>query len=71
MFTWDAATREGLCGWVKNLPDGRVEILAEGETAALQRFEFHLRSGPRGSRVIDVDVSEEAAAGTTTSFDIE
>jgi acylphosphatase len=71
MFAWEAATREGLDGWVRNLPDGRVEILAEGETEAVQRFERQVRSGPRGSRVDDVAVAEQGIIGTRTSFEIQ
>ena len=43
--------REGLHGWVRNLPDGRVEIAAEGDAEALERFERAVRQGPRGARV--------------------
>ena len=47
-FTQDAALREGVTGWVRNLPDGRVEALVEGEEA-VTRLERALRSGPRGA----------------------
>ena len=46
-----AAARSGIDGWVRNLPDGRVEIAAEGEADALERFEREVRQGPRGARV--------------------
>src|SRR5262249_22503601 len=49
-FTEAAASREGLSGWVQNLPDGRVEILAEGEAEAVERFEHKVRHGPPGAR---------------------
>ena len=39
-FAQAAAAREGLHGFVRNLPDGRVEISAEGEREALERFEI-------------------------------
>jgi acylphosphatase len=54
---WQAAI-EGLHGWVRNLPDGRVEITAEGDAEALQRFEQHLRHGPPGARVTGIDVED-------------
>ena len=38
-FTQDAALREGFTGWVRNLPDGRVEALVEGEAEAVTRVE--------------------------------
>ena len=68
VFTWTAATREGLHGWVRNLPDGRVEISAEGEAEALQRFERHVRQGPPGAKVDHVDATDEGARGNDTGF---
>lgn len=62
-FTQDAATREGATGWVRNLPDGRVEALVEGEDDAVTRVERALRSGPRGARVEDVAVDDEEVGG--------
>src|SRR5688572_20913803 len=50
-FTKDVADREGVNGWVRNLPDGRVEALVEGDVDAVTRVERALRMGPRGARV--------------------
>lgn len=69
-FAWDAATREGVGGWVRNLPDGRVEAYAEGEVEAVTRFERQLRRGPPGARVHDVDAATEPASGAHTGFAI-
>ena len=54
-FTQDAAVREGVYGWVRNTPDGRVEIEAEGEAEAVERFEHRISHGPPGARVDHVD----------------
>jgi acylphosphatase len=62
-FTQDAASREGVTGWVRNLPDGRVEALVEGEAEAVTRVERALRSGPRGARVDDVSVDDQEPGG--------
>jgi acylphosphatase len=70
-FARDAAAREGVTGWVRNLPDGRVEAWVEGETDAVTRVEAALRSGPRGSHVEDVDVDLEAATGRYAGFSIK
>jgi acylphosphatase len=67
-FTETAALREGLHGWVRNLPDGRVEVLAEGDADALQRFERHLRHGPPAARVEHVEVDDTTPAGRDTGF---
>jgi len=70
-FAESAAMREGLHGWVRNLPDGRVEIAAEGDADALERFERHVRHGPPGARVDDVEVDHQAPTGRTTGFAIK
>jgi acylphosphatase len=67
-FTRDAADREGVHGWVRNLPDGRVEANAEGDADALERFERALRHGPRGARVDEVEVDAIAPTGRDTGF---
>ncbi len=49
----------GLCGWVRNLPDGRVEVFAQGEPSALRELEKDLWQGPSLARVEDVEVFQE------------
>jgi acylphosphatase len=44
----------GLCGYARNLPDGRVEVLACGETAALRQLQDWLWQGPPAAEVTDV-----------------
>ena len=56
--------------FVRNLPDGRVEIAAEGDGEALERFERHVRHGPPGARVERVDVDESAPDGRHAGFSI-
>ena len=70
-FTQNAAVREGVAGWVENLPDGRVEVFVEGDQEAVTRVERRIRSGPRGARVEDVYVQDEEAAGTLKGFTIK
>ena len=62
-FTQDTASREGVTGWVRNLPDGRVEALVEGDDEAVTRVERAIRSGPRGARVDEVFVDAEEPGG--------
>ncbi|HLJ61860.1 MAG TPA: acylphosphatase [bacterium] len=53
-FTQHAARRLGLDGYVRNLPDGRVEVFAEGGRRALESLVSTLRQGPAGAWVRDV-----------------
>ena len=62
-FTEEAALREGIDGWVCNLPDGRVEVAAEGDGEAMARFERSLRHGPPAARVDHVDITENVPSG--------
>ena len=57
-FVVRAAMGLGLRGVARNLPDGDVEVLAEGEDASLDHLERELERGSPGSRVDHVDKSE-------------
>ena len=56
-FTVKQADRFGLTGFVKNLPDGRVFVFAEGEKEIIQQFKTDLEKGPRFSRVENVEIN--------------
>lgn len=58
----------GLAGWARNLPDGRVEILAEGEEANLRALADWCRSGPILARVDRMETSEESPTGEFSEF---
>lgn len=64
-FTRDAALREGARGWVRNLPDGRVEAFVEGDADTVERVERALRHGPGGARVDHVSVVDDVEGGYT------
>ena len=51
----DRATALGLRGFAKNLPDGRVEVLAAGDDAAIDELAAWLREGPPMARVDDLE----------------
>ena len=70
-FTQDIARREGLTGIVRNLADGRVEIVAEGDDESLTRFEAALRRGPSHARVEHVEVDHLPASGQYLGFAID
>jgi acylphosphatase len=69
-FARDRAITLLLTGWVRNLNDGRVEVLAEGETESIERFLAELRRGPRLARVDQVEVSREVPSGEYAEFAI-
>lgn len=63
------ALAEGVTGWARNLSDGRVEAVFEGERAAVERLVAFVREGPRGARVDWVDVAAEEPEGLI-GFDV-
>ena len=73
-FRWyvvDTARHLRLAGWVKNRPDGNVELAAAGEVEALARLEAAVSAGPPGARVEEVRRLGEVAADLLRSpFDI-
>ena len=52
----DKANDAGVSGWARNLPDGRVEAVFEGEPGSVREMVAWCRRGPPGSRVMDVEV---------------
>jgi acylphosphatase len=70
------ATRRTACslkvnGWVRNLNNGSVEVLAEGEDSAIERLVSYLRRGPEMARVLNVRLYEEPYKGEFNDFTIE
>jgi acylphosphatase len=64
------ATRLGVTGWVKNRRDGRVELLIEGESEAVQEMVNWCHYGPRSAMVSDVQTASEPYSGRFTKFDV-
>jgi acylphosphatase len=69
-FVHDAAAREGVHGWVRNLPDGTVEAFVEGDIESVVRLEAALRRGPAAARVEEFTTEEQAPSGRQTGFEI-
>jgi acylphosphatase len=67
-FAVEAASAEGITGWVRNVPDGTVEIVAEGDAEAIERFERKVRQGPGHARVDDVVTDFVAPTGQFPTF---
>jgi acylphosphatase len=62
------ARQHRLGGWVRNCVDGSVEVLVEGEHAAVQAFVAWCHDGPPAARVTDVQVSWELSQGEFGDF---
>ncbi len=60
----------GVVGWVKNLRDGRVELVAEGDESVVGQFLEALRTGPMQNFIQQVQVSWGNASGTFDEFEI-
>lgn len=63
--TQDEADRLDLNGWVRNLADGRVEVLVEGEQAAVRELELWLARGPERARVEALTLEQQPVQGIT------
>lgn len=69
--TLDEARRLSLAGWVRNLVDGSVEVLAEGSEAKLKLFLDYLGRGPWGARVSSVAEDWSDAQGAPLPFQVK
>ena len=69
-FAEAQAAVEGVHGYVSNLPDGRVEVLVEGDDDSVERVERALRRGPAGARVESFVVEAVPPSGRATGFSI-
>jgi len=69
-YTRQQALRQGVAGWVRNLPDGRVEAVFEGEGTAVEALVEWCREGPPAATVERVEVRWEEPVGGLKGFDI-
>ncbi|MDD3726137.1 MAG: acylphosphatase [Candidatus Ratteibacteria bacterium] len=69
-YTRDIALKTGITGWVKNLRDGSVEIVAEGSKEEIQIFLKRLQDGYLGRNISHIETKEEHYTGEFSSFDI-
>ena len=69
--TRDRAEQYGLTGWVRNTSDGTVEVVAEGEKEALERFYAWCPVGPSFSQVKKIEAKWEPYRGEFEEFIVE
>jgi len=64
------AIKNNVNGWVKNLQDGRVEAVMEGDIENISRLVEWSHGGPANARVEDVEIINEKFTGEFTQFDV-
>lgn len=69
-FAYKWAKRLGIRGYVRNLKDGRVEVVAEGEEETLKEFIQKLEEGPLGAVVDKVDITWAEISDVFSDFEI-
>ena len=69
-FVQQQAQKLGINGWVRNIPNGDVEALAQGEKADLEQFIAKVKEGPSFSRVEDVSLNWVKEAEQYFGFEI-
>jgi len=70
-FAQRSSARHQVRGYVKNLADGRVEVLAEGNAQAVEAFRHDLAAGPTHSRVGNIEELVTEPSGRYSTFRIE
>ena len=70
-FAQRSSARHQVRGYVKNLEDGRVEVLAEGNAKAVEEFRLDLGAGPTHSRVENIEELVLEPSGRYPTFRIE
>ena len=64
------ARKHSVSGWARNLPDGRVEAVFEGESGSVEKLIEFCKRGPPGAEVTTVNFTMEPFSGEFTEFEI-
>jgi acylphosphatase len=64
------ASELGLKGWVRNVPDGMVEVLAEGRKHSLDKLIEYCRKGPEGASVENIEIKWGEFRNEFGGFDV-
>lgn len=67
---WQQAKQLELTGWVRNLPDGRVEMYIEGDADRLDNMIKWAQTGPRFATVTDMAINEKTSRNEYSDFQI-
>ncbi|MCX8670268.1 acylphosphatase [Gilliamella sp. B2865] len=70
-FTYQQAVKLGLAGYVRNLDNGDVELVAKGDDLIISKLiQWIERGGPTSARITGIDVSEQPPKNDLTSFNV-
>ena len=69
-YTYHEALKHGLRGWVRNLEDGRVEAVFEGEKAGIEQVLERSQNGPPAAKVDSIEVDWDEPVDSLTSFNV-
>ncbi len=70
-FTYQQAVKLGLVGYVRNLDNGDVELVAKGDDLIISKLiQWIERGGPTSARITGIDVSEQPPQNDLTSFNV-
>ncbi len=69
-YTYHEALKHGLRGWVRNLEDGRVEAVFEGEKAGIEQVLEWSQNGPPAAMVDSIEVDWNEPVDSLTSFNV-
>ncbi len=69
-FTRDVAIKNNIRGWVRNLPDGRVEAVFEGEESDIEKALAECYKGPPAAHVTKIDIDRQTYKGEFSGFEI-
>ncbi|TAN41372.1 MAG: acylphosphatase [Nitrospirae bacterium] len=69
-FTRNVAVKLGLRGWVRNLPDGRVEAVFSGDRSLIEQAVSECRQGPFGSSVTHIELKWEYLPELPDGFEV-
>ena len=64
------AKKNNVCGWVRNLKDGRVETVVEGEDIDVSHIVEWCHAGPANARVEDLEIKNEKYTGEFSKFEV-
>ncbi|MEZ4667273.1 MAG: acylphosphatase [Anaerolineae bacterium] len=69
-YTQSRAKELNIVGWVRNLPDGSVEVMAEGSRVRLEQLKAFLERGPQAARVTHLELEWRVAHGQFDDFEV-